>query len=231
MSVASRTNVRGTALLSLLFCAASISSAANITYSVNLNIGGAATATGDIVTNGTLGALYFTDVLDWNLLLNDGTSTVDLLGPLSGSNSIIQFNDLFGHENWTATATRMLYNFSAGGTSFVYFSSLPAVDSQATLLTFNTESILGPTPAEALRVNNGAVYSTLYSGTQVMGTVPSESGAPEPSSSALLCTGLALLSYRRSKSECRQTGASRDGERCGGGMVILNSEILDLNRR
>lgn len=95
MSVASRTNVRGTALLSLLFCAASISSAANITYSVNLTIGGAATATGDIVTNGTLGALYFTDVLDWNLLLNDGTSTVDLLGPLSGSNSIIQFNDLF----------------------------------------------------------------------------------------------------------------------------------------
>src|SRR5271167_2429328 len=68
------------ALLSLTLGALSLCNAANagdITYNVDLTVG-AATVTGDIVTDGTIGVLCVRDncsdpILGWNLVLNDST--------------------------------------------------------------------------------------------------------------------------------------------------------------
>jgi hypothetical protein len=48
---------------------------------------GAGGVTGFIETDGTAGTLSDGNILDWNLLLNNGTTTFSLLGPLSGNNS------------------------------------------------------------------------------------------------------------------------------------------------
>ena len=76
---------------------------------------GLATVIGFVETDGTLGVLGAANFIDWNLLLQDGSSTYDLLGPLSGNNSsaYVQGSDL------SATATQLLFNFS--GTDNGYF--------------------------------------------------------------------------------------------------------------
>lgn len=81
--------------------------ASSITYTVNRSVG-LATVTGFVETDGTLGVLGAANFIDWNLFLQDGSSTYDLLGPLSGNNSsaYVQGSDL------SATATQLLFNFS-----------------------------------------------------------------------------------------------------------------------
>src|ERR1019366_3589762 len=71
-------------LLSVVLC-----SAATITYDVNRTIG-AGSVIGFVETDGTIGVLSASNILDWNLVLNEGTNpTFDILGPLSGSNSVV----------------------------------------------------------------------------------------------------------------------------------------------
>jgi hypothetical protein len=110
--------IKRTAGFLLITVAGALSaSAANTTYYVNLTIG-VGSVTGDIVTDGKIGVLAQADILDWNLVLNDGSATFDLLGPLSGSNSsILQF----AASDFSATATQLLFDFNgtdAGGVTF-----------------------------------------------------------------------------------------------------------------
>jgi hypothetical protein len=42
---------------------------------------------GTIETDGTIGALLTSNIVDWNLVISDGTDSFNLLGPLSGGNS------------------------------------------------------------------------------------------------------------------------------------------------
>ena len=92
-------------LLSTVFCVAG-----DITYGVDQTVG-IGSVTGFIETDGTIGVLSTGNILDWNLLLNDGSTTFDLLGPLSGSNS--QFG-VSGSE-LSASATQILFDFSGAG--------------------------------------------------------------------------------------------------------------------
>ncbi len=78
------TNARSLTLLAFVLSAASICSAANITYNVNLTIG-SGSATGDIVTDGTIGFLTKDDIVDWNLLLNTGTTSFDVTNQMARS--------------------------------------------------------------------------------------------------------------------------------------------------
>ena len=89
----------------LLMIDVSQSKAATIKYSVNLAVG-SGSATGDIVTDGTIGPLSGGSIVDFNLLLNDGTFTFDL----NGSNA--QLFDNAGPGDLTATPTELLFNFS-----------------------------------------------------------------------------------------------------------------------
>jgi hypothetical protein len=71
----------------LVFAIAGTGRASEITYDVDLT-SGEASVTGFLETDGTIGTLSDVNFLDWNLQLNDGAATFDLLGPLEvGSNS------------------------------------------------------------------------------------------------------------------------------------------------
>ena len=93
-----------------LFVGIGETASANTRYSVNLNIGASGTATGEILTDGTIGTIGAANILDWNLTVNDGVSgAVTLLGPSSGNNSFVALNG----SAVSATATALLFNFSS----------------------------------------------------------------------------------------------------------------------
>jgi hypothetical protein len=97
-----------TALPALLFAVAV--SRADIQYNVDQTIG-SATAVGFIETNGGTGILFRPEIIDWDLTLTDGSLTWDLLGPLSGNNSVLYLRGF----DLRATPTQLLFNFSHNG--------------------------------------------------------------------------------------------------------------------
>jgi hypothetical protein len=66
-------------LLSLFLALHPCCSAGKRTYEVDRAVD-AGSVTGFIETDGTIGVLGTSNVLDWSLLLNDGTTAFDLLG-------------------------------------------------------------------------------------------------------------------------------------------------------
>jgi hypothetical protein len=100
-------------LVAMLFLVG-VSTASPITYSVNRTIA-AGSVTGTIKTDGTIGVLTAANVIDWNLTLNDGSSTFVLTGPASGNNSHVFITG----SDVTATAAGLSFNFS--GVDLGYF--------------------------------------------------------------------------------------------------------------
>jgi hypothetical protein len=95
--------VRRVALLSfVLGAAASLGSADPTAYYVNQTIG-AGSVSGYIKTDGKIGVLAPTDILGWNLLLNDGTDTFDLPGGIIFG---------FSGSDLSATATQLQFDFN-----------------------------------------------------------------------------------------------------------------------
>ena len=171
--------------------------AAVTTYEVSRTVGASSTVTGFIETDGTIGVLNTSDILNWNLMLNNGTNTFDLLGPLSGSNSVEQ---VVGAD-LSATATQLLFDFS-GGDGYMIFQA-PTVGSG-----FNFWCAQGGTsfqcssepPGGTEIVNVFPVTSNQF--TELSGTIALGTAVPEPASWALLILGFAgvgFAAYRRSK--------------------------------
>jgi hypothetical protein len=175
-------------LLSFMFCAA-LACAGNITYTLNDPIGPGG-VTGDIVTDGTIGPIFDANIVDFNLLLSDGTNTFDLTGPLSGNNAV------FAMEGGiVASATQLTYNFS--GLTIDFFEN-PTIGSGINYLCF-----VGGTGGctfengEAVSITGLVVQTVSLSGTHVIATAGS-SGVPEPSTFALLALGaVALITLKR----------------------------------
>ena len=86
-----------------------------ITYNVNLPFGAAGSMVGTITTDGTQGVLSNSNIVSWNLTLNDG-SKVTVLTP-STSASAWYGTDL------TATPTSLLFNYNVGDNGYGGFSS------------------------------------------------------------------------------------------------------------
>ena len=172
--------VTSLALLLLAFGTASGCSASTITYDVNLTIGDI-NITGDIATDGNLGNISQGNVVDWNLLFNNGTSNIDLTTADS------YFSNQF---DLSATATQLALTFPYGGNSGIL-----SFDGNGAALDFGIEYIprdggyyLG---YEYAKIGNDWQYSYADPGsTQVIGAVPT-SATPEPSSIFLLVSGLA----------------------------------------
>ena len=86
----------------------------DITYNVNLPFGNSGSFVGTITTDGTIGVLGSSNIVSWNLTLNDG-SKVTILTP-STSTSSWYGGDL------SATSTSLLFNYTIGDNGFGGFS-------------------------------------------------------------------------------------------------------------
>jgi len=181
-------------VLAMAIVAPTVLRADDITYSVNLTVG-AGSVIGTITTDGTIGTLATSDILDWNLILNDGTTTVTLTGPPAPHIS----TEISGSDV-TATATALSYNFSGPNFDFFIIEDNNFTPTGGGVLDFFT-----PDPADSTYPNSGINVSHLegsaltvndtVSGTQVIGSVI----APEPATLALMLPAIGFLLATRKR--------------------------------
>lgn len=173
-------------VLALLLMAVCSAATADPTfYTINRTVG-AGSVSGFIETDGTTGVLAAGNILDWNLLLNDGTDTFTLLGPLSGANS--EFG-LFG-SGLSATSTNLIFQYSDA--SFAIFQA-PTLFTGFTLwcMQGTVQCTSETSPGDVVDVFGPNQFTSL-AGRQVVGTVQS---IPEPATAALVLIGLAGLGF------------------------------------
>jgi hypothetical protein len=168
-----------------------LSSADSVVYPVDETVGGGS-VTGYIETDGTIGALNTGNVTDWNLLLNDGANTLDLLGPLSGS-----ANSAFSviGSALTATQGQLFFDFSSSTPGTAIFQS-PFIGSGQDYWCLQTGSDCGmQTAAQSLELDPTAtIQISNFIGNQAI-SGPSSMVAPEPSGFSLVILGLAFYVF------------------------------------
>jgi hypothetical protein len=165
-----------------------VCNASPITYDVSRTIG-IGSLTGFIETDGNLGVLGVGDFVDWSLLLNDGTNTYNLYGPLSGNNSSVYVSG----SDVTATMTQLLFNFSGTDNGYLLFQYGVGIHDGFHYYcdaTFSGICLAGETVAPAYYTQGQNVSR---SGDVVIGTA----AVPEPGTYGLMLTGLGLLLGKR----------------------------------
>ena len=182
------------AVLLLVLSTVPLCRAADITYNVNPTTFGTGSATGTITTDGTIGLLSNTNIVSWDITLNDGVDPPIALTNLNSGESTEPALDL------SATATELLFNFTGPSSSpgLFYFSNTNALPggtvppasssgvcwSSATNCTdpFNLQT------GDSLEIGgSGPIEYTPRTGNSMIATTP------EPSTLVLLFGGLAFL--------------------------------------
>jgi hypothetical protein len=165
--------------------------ASDITYTVDESVGAFGSVTGLILTDGKLGTLATSDILNWVLTVNDGTITSDGLGgPSSGNNSQV----LVLGSDLTASATQLLFNFSGSDEGGLLFEGAILGDN-GPFVCYVATSGCGESGGVSLAAEIGEAdtVDTALSGTHVIATVGTAATTPEPRSVILMLIGLVSL--------------------------------------
>jgi hypothetical protein len=152
---------------------------ASVIFNVNQTIG-AGGVTGTITTDGTLGALGSTNLLDWSLTLNDGAATF----LLTAANSEVAF--ILGAA-LSETTSQLLFDTANGG--IVLFQNPTIGSGQNFWCLDNPSGSCDSRPGtESLRIN-GATQTAAWQGIVVIGAAD----ASVPPSAIRLPATLVLL--------------------------------------
>jgi hypothetical protein len=169
---------------------------ADITYDISRTIG-TATVTGFIETDGNTGTLAITDIVDWNLMLTNQGATLNLEGPLSGSNSVDSDSQL--DSDLTASATDLLFDFGAANAGYLLFqrTGLFGSGEQYYCDAATNQSLVCAAGEEIVPVSifDPATYANTGSltGTVIIASIPGTTPVPEPTALFLASTMLMLI--------------------------------------
>ena len=176
-----------TVALFVVVVAPAVLRADDITYTVNQPVG-PGSVTGFITTDGTIGTLSITDILDWNLTLNDGHGdTVDLTPSNSGV--------VYTGSDLTASSSDLMFNFSGGDLGHFSFSGSAAPFLGQ--LCYDSTTNCALTPGVDLYDVAGVIPCAYYgcnageTGNQSIATGGTPVSTPEPGSLSSLGMGLA----------------------------------------
>jgi hypothetical protein len=175
----------GAAAFALVMAASTVEAA--IIYTINRTIG-AGGVTGFVETDGTIGALGAGNILDWDLMIDDGTGTFNLLGPISGPNS----NVLIIGSSFIGTATQLIFDFSGSGLAL--FQN-PSNGSGINFWCLEVSGCTTNGTGETVALNYDFPQFVSYSGREVIGTA----SVPEPASLFLLGAGVLASAFRSRK--------------------------------
>lgn len=162
-------------------------SAGAITYVADRAVGSGSVNL-SITTDDTIGALNSSNIVDWKIVVTQGSDVFSIEGPGGANNSqrLISFG-------LSATTTNLLFNFASGG--YALFQA-PFIGSGQTFWCVQSGSCFDSAgPAEGLLASgNFSNYTRqVYSGTQVIASVSGATGAvPEPATWALMIGGFGL---------------------------------------
>jgi hypothetical protein len=155
------------------------------------------TVMGTITTNGTMGAIQASDILDYNLQLIDNYRPA-LDFTLTPANSGIWYDTGNG---LTATATALSFDFSIAGAVFIIQGTTPhGFSSGYNYVCFQATSgpcAAGETIVPDYFATDGVVVTGLSGPVSLGG--PSPLALPEPASWAMMLVGFALTGYAMRK--------------------------------
>jgi hypothetical protein len=175
-------------LISAGFAAIAFVSAAhaNIIYNVNRVIG-AGSVVGFVETDGTIGTLATSNILNWNLLLNDGSTSFTLNGPSNSQVAVVG-------SGYSATSVELNFDFS-NVNSYVLFQA-PFLGSGINWWCVEgaTANCAGFGIGETVTTTSGGTLSNPDPVTPI-GSV--QTSVPEPTSLVLLGAGLIGLGAAR----------------------------------
>lgn len=174
--------------------------ASSFVYNLDVVLSGG-TVTGTITTDANSGVIATSDILDYDLTLNDGSHVLNLLGPLSGANSQV----LIGGTAVTATAAALSYDFAAAPAYFVI--EAPTIGTGTDFFCLNdpvASCSVGGSSNVAGKIGDDPIFqSAPVDGVGVFATVAGVPPVPEPSTLLLLGTGaLGLMGMVRRRLIC-----------------------------
>jgi hypothetical protein len=158
---------------------------ADTIYTVNIPLG-AGGVTGTITTDGATGVLHAGDLVGWNLTINDGSHSTNLLNTNSAFDTGLHDTVGLANVDLTASATNLFFNYSSGDGGFMSFSN-----ANGDLCFTGWSNCFGPTAVGTFNINGDNAFDYVaQTGNQVIGTV----ATPEPAGLLLLGSGLLGLS-------------------------------------